>query len=90
MLKKSLLVATLQRLKLALLTSFVVIISEMTIQYNTMRNCIPVCNYLPTSMYTEWLRKLESLFFILPKDVAVFTKKLSVKKINGNNCASDG
>jgi hypothetical protein len=37
------------------------------------------------NLNTEWLRKLDSLFFILPKDVAVFTKKLSVKKINGNN-----
>jgi hypothetical protein len=30
---------------------------------------------------TEWLRKLESLFFILPKDVAVSTKNLKIKKI---------
>jgi hypothetical protein len=33
------------------------------------------------SGYENW----ESLFFILPKDVAVFTKNLSMKKINGNN-----
>jgi hypothetical protein len=30
---------------------------------------------------TKWLRKLESLFFILPRDVAVFTKKCKDKKI---------
>jgi hypothetical protein len=40
---------------------------------------------LPTEISTEWLRKLESLFCILPKDVAVFTKNLRMKKINGNN-----
>jgi hypothetical protein len=31
--------------------------------------------------FTEWLRKLESLFFILPRDVAVFTINLRIKKI---------
>jgi hypothetical protein len=30
---------------------------------------------------TEWLRKLESLFFILPKDIAVSTKNLKIKNI---------
>jgi hypothetical protein len=33
------------------------------------------------NLYTEWLQKLESFFFILPRDVAVFTKKLRNKKI---------
>jgi hypothetical protein len=31
--------------------------------------------------YREWLRKLESLFFLLPRDVAVFTKNLRVTNI---------
>jgi hypothetical protein len=33
------------------------------------------------STYREWLRKLESLFFLLPRDVAVFTKNLRVTNI---------
>jgi hypothetical protein len=39
------------------------------------------------SKCTGWLRKLKSLFFILPRDVAVFTKNLRIKKyisLNGN------